>query len=61
MFLIERFGKYMSLRVVKQQDADIKKIIEYMKRRAQDIEFEVLSEEIIFRIPKINYLKMTIN
>ena len=55
LFLIERYGRFMSLRVVKQQDADNKKIITYMQQRAQDIEFEVLSEEIIFRIPKKNY------
>ena len=55
LFLIERYGRFMSLRVVKQSDADNKKIITYMQQRAQDIEFEVLSEEIIFRIPKKNY------
>jgi ATP-binding cassette subfamily A (ABC1) protein 3 len=55
LFLIERFGKFMSLRLTKEENADNKKIIKYIQDRTKDVEFEVLNEEIMFRIPKSNY------
>jgi len=55
LFLINRFGKYMQLRLVKEQDADNQEIINYIKQRTRNVEYEILSEELIFRIPKDNY------
>ena len=55
LFLIERFGKFMSLNISKDQDANNESIVNFIKERAPNIEYEILSEEIIFRIPKENY------
>ena len=52
LFLIERYGKYMNLNITKEEGADNDKIIEFIKKRANNIEYEILSEEILFRIPK---------
>ena len=52
LFLIERFGKFMNLNITKEEGADNDKIIDFIKKRAQNIEYEILSEEILFRIPK---------
>ena len=51
LFLIERYGRFMSLNVTKEEDCDSNKIIEFMKKNAQNVEYEALSEEIMFRIP----------
>ena len=51
LFLIEKYGRFMSLNVSKEEDADNEKIVEFIKSLANNIEYEVLSEEIIFRIP----------
>ena len=51
LFLIEKYGKFMSLNVTKEEDCDSNKIIEFIKNNAEDIEYEALSEEIMFRIP----------
>ena len=55
LFLIERFGKYMTINISKEEDAVNENIINYMNSKIEDIQYEVLSEEIIFRIPKSNY------
>ena len=55
LFLIERFGKFLSLNITKEEGADNNKIVEFIQKMAQNVEFEILSEEIIFRIPKSNY------
>ena len=55
LFLIERFGKYMSLNITKEENADNSKIIDFVEKRAKNIDYEILSEEILFRIPKNNY------
>ena len=52
LFLIERFGKFMSLNVIKEENAKDKKIVEFIKKRAENVDYEILSEEIMFRIPK---------
>ena len=52
LFLIERFGKFMSLNITKEEGVDNDKIIDFIKERAKNIEYEILSEEILFRIPK---------
>ena len=51
LFLIEKYGKFRSLNVTKEEDCDSNKIIEFIKNNAEDIEYEALSEEIMFRIP----------
>ena len=56
LFLIERFGKYLSLNITKEEDADNGKIINFVEKRANNIDYEILSEEILFRIPKSNYI-----
>ena len=55
LFLIERFGKFMSINIVKEEDADNDKIIEFFKEHSPHVEYEKLSEEIMFRIPKRDY------
>ena len=55
LFLIERFGRFMSLNITKEEGADNGKIINFIGERAKDIDYEILSEEILFRIPKSNY------
>ena len=54
LFLIERFGKFMSLNITKEADAENEKIVDFIKKRSPDVEYEILSEEIMFRIPKEN-------
>ena len=51
LFLIEKYGRFMSLNVTKEEDCDNEKIIEFMKNNTENIEYEALSEEIMFRIP----------
>ena len=45
----------MSLNISKDQGANNESIINFIKERAPNIEYEILSEEIIFRIPKESY------
>ena len=51
LFLIEKFGKYMSLNISKEENAENDKIVEFIKNNMDNIEYEILSEEIMFRIP----------
>jgi ATP-binding cassette subfamily A (ABC1) protein 3 len=55
LFLIERFGKYMTITISKEEDANNDDIINYMKSKTKEPQIEVLSEEILFRIAKNNY------
>ena len=55
LFLIDRFGKFMSLNITKETDADNDEIVDFIMQRAPNSEYEILSEEIMFRIPKDNY------
>ena len=57
LFLIERFGKFLSLNITKEEGAENEKIINFVMQRASNIEYEILSEEILIRIPKDNYSK----
>ena len=53
LFLIERFGKFMNLNITKEEgEGNDDKIIDFIKKRAENVEYEILSEEILFRIPK---------
>ena len=51
LFLIEKYGKFMSLNILKGDNADNEKIVNFVKSLAENIEYEILSEEIMFRIP----------
>ena len=51
LFLIELYGKYMSLNITKEDDANNDTILEFINNLAENVEYEVLSEEIMFRIP----------
>ena len=55
LFLIERFGKFISINISKEDNANNENIINYINSKTQDTQCEVLSEEILFRIPKSNY------
>ena len=55
LFLIDRFGKFMSINISKEENANNENIINYINSKTQDAQCEVLSEEILFRIPKSNY------
>ena len=55
LFLIERFGKFMSLNITKETQANNEKIVNFIRERTRNLEYEILSEEIMFRIPKENY------
>jgi ATP-binding cassette subfamily A (ABC1) protein 3 len=52
LFLIEKYGKYLSVNIYKEKDADNDEIIEYFKSKAEGIESEILTQEILIRIPK---------
>jgi ATP-binding cassette subfamily A (ABC1) protein 3 len=52
LFLIERFGKYLSLNLSMEEDADTQSIINFFEKTIPNIDYEILSEEILFRIPK---------
>ena len=51
LFLIENYGKYMSLNIIQENDADNDKIVNFVTSFANGIQYEILSEEILFRIP----------
>ena len=51
LFLIEKYGKFMSLNVTKEEDADNDTIVNFVTSLADNIEYEILSEEIMFRVP----------
>ena len=54
LFLIERFGKNINLNITKEIDSSNEDIINFIKNYMSDIEYEIYSEEILFRIPKEN-------
>ena len=45
----------MSINLYKEEDANNENIINYINSKILDTQFEVLSEEILLRIPKNNY------
>ena len=51
LFLIEKYGKFMSLNVTKEEDADNDIIVNFVTSLVDNIEYEILSEEIMFRVP----------
>ena len=50
--MIEKYGKYLSINVYKEKDANNDEIINYFKSKAEGIETEILTQEILIRIPK---------
>ena len=55
LFLIERFGKFMCINIFKEENANNDDIINYMKSKIKEPQYEILSEEIIIRISKSEY------
>ena len=55
LFLIEKFGKYMSINLSKDDNADNDQIMSFISQKVEKPEFESLSEEIMVRIPKNNF------
>ena len=51
LFLINKYGKFMSLNVMKEENADNDTIVNFVTSLANNIEYEILSEEIMFRVP----------
>ena len=56
LFLIERFGKNINLNITKEVNAENDEIILFIKNNTKniDIEYEIFTEEILFKIPKDN-------
>ena len=52
LFLIEKYGKFLSVNVYKDKNANNDEIINYFKSKAEGIETEILTQEILIRIPK---------
>ena len=52
LFLIEKYGKFLSVNIYKEKNAKNEEIIDYFKSKAEGIESEVLTQEILIRIPK---------
>ena len=51
LFLIEKYGRFMSLNITKKSNANNEDIVDFVKSLAQNVEYEILSEEIMFRVP----------
>ena len=52
LFLIEKYGKYLSINIYKEKEADNDKIINFFKSKSDGVEAEILTQEILIRIPK---------
>ena len=50
--MIEKYGKYLSINIYKDKDAENDEIINFFKSKAEGIEAEILTTEILIRIPK---------
>ncbi len=57
-FLIDQYGQYISLNVIKEPDAINEDIIKFITEKISDVHIEILSEEILFRIPKNNGMSL---
>ena len=57
LFLIDKYGKYMSINLNKDDNAVNDNIISFIKEKVDSPKFESLSEEIMVRIPKNNFSK----
>ena len=54
LFLIERFGKNINLNITKELDTNNEEVINFIRSNIKDSEYEIYTEEILFRIPKNN-------
>lgn len=53
LFLIDKFGKYLSVNVIKQPgNNNDENIIKFFQSKVENLRYDVFSEEILFRIPK---------
>ena len=52
LFLIEKYGKFLSINIYKEKNANNDEIINFFKSKAEGIETEILTQEILIRIPK---------
>lgn len=52
LFLIDKFGKYISLNIIKLKDSNEREIINFVQSKIKNVQYQKFSEEIIFRIPK---------
>ena len=57
LFLTEKFGKYMTITLNKDEEADNEAITSFLSQKVEQIQFENLFEEIVARIPKDNFKK----
>ena len=62
LFLIEKFGKFISINIIKEKDCVDVNVIEFIQKICSEdfifeFEYEILNEEILFRIPKVNSKK----
>ena len=55
LFLIEKFEKYMSINLSKDENANNDQIMSFISQKVDKPEFESLSEEIMVCIPKNNF------
>ena len=51
LFLIEKYGKFMNLNIFKEKFANDKKIIDFILKNINHSEYEILFDEIMFKIP----------
>lgn len=53
LFLIDKFGKYLSVNVIKQNgNTNNDNIIQFFQSKVENLRYDIFSEEILFRIPK---------
>lgn len=53
LFLIDKFGKYLSVNIIKQPgNNNDENIIKFFQSKIENLRYDVFSEEILFRIPK---------
>ena len=52
LFLIEKYGKFLSINIYKEKNANNDEIINFFKSKVEGIETEILTQEILIRIPK---------
>ena len=54
LFLIEKYGKFMSLNLTKDIGAINDEIVDFMKTLSYNLEYEILNDKIMFRIPVLD-------
>jgi ATP-binding cassette subfamily A (ABC1) protein 3 len=55
LFLIKKYGKHICLNIIKKPNGNETEIVDFIKKSVRgDIEIEILSEEIIIKLPLLN-------